>query len=506
LSTAPGPDVSTEVAAVVADQPALRVRRGLAGLARAHLIQRGTTANRWQMHRLIRLYAAEQAEPYAEQDQRDSAITRVLDHYRTTTQAAVPPLTDCPMLGPAGAAAVVDRFPDRDKARAWLQAERPNLVAAVALAAATAHFEIAAQLSAHLCEFLFRHRYLDDWLSTAEIAVRATRELGDRHGEGETLIKLGNALREVGRVEEAIPSLKQAATIFQGISDWYHHPVALGALGLALRQAGRCEEAISCLKQAIAIFREIGGRDHFEGIALDILGMALHQVGRFDEAIASLEQAVAIYRETSDWYGEAVALSNLGLVLRQVGRCDEAIACLEQAVVIYQNSAGQRSEGIVIEGLSMTLLWVRRAEETIPSLQHAAAIFREAGDHHHGGIALDVLGQALRKVRRFDAAIACLEQAVAIYHDTADEHSEGAALIHLGLTLAEVGRFEEARECAARAVELFVAVQADEDALGARNLMERLTRTSPPNSAPPPERRWPLSSFSLHPPPQVGSR
>lgn len=133
----------------------------MAGLARAHLIQRGTTTNRWQMHRLIQLYAAEQAEAHAEPDQRDTAITRVLDHYLTTAQAAVPPAADCPLLVLVGAG-VANRFADRGQARTWLQAERPNLVAAVALAAATSHLEIATQLSSHLCEFLFRHRYLDD--------------------------------------------------------------------------------------------------------------------------------------------------------------------------------------------------------------------------------------------------------------------------------------------------------------------------------------------------------
>ncbi|MCA1674445.1 MAG: tetratricopeptide repeat protein, partial [Actinobacteria bacterium] len=434
LSTAPGPDVSTEAAAVVADQPPSRVRRALAGLARAHLIQRGTTSNRWQMHRLLRLYATEQAEAHAEQDQRDTAITRILDHYLSTAQAAVPPAADCPLLALVGTG-VMDRFADRDQARAWLQAERPNLVAAVALAAATSHLQTATQLSSHLCEFLFRHRYLDDWLSTAEIAVRAARQLGDRHCEGETLTKLGNALREVGRVEEAIPSLKQAITIFRDISDAYHEATALGTLGLALRQAGRSEEAITNLQHAIAIFREIGDRDHLEGIALDILGLALRQAGRSEEAITNLQQAVTIYRETSDWYGEAIALTNLGLALHQVGRSKEAITSLTQAVTIYDNSAEQRSEGITIDGLSTTLLWVRRAEETIPSLQQAAVIFREANDHHHEAIALDSLGQALRKMRRFDEAITSFEQAIAIYHHTGQWHSEGTALTNLGLTL-----------------------------------------------------------------------
>ncbi len=497
LSAAPGPDVSPDVAAVVADQPASRVRRGLAGLARAHLIQHGTTTNRWQMHRLIRLYATEQAELHAEQDHRDAAITRVLDHYLTTVQAAVPPAADCPLLALAGAG-TVDRFADRDQARAWLQAERPNLVAAVALAAATSHLETATQLSSSLCEFLFRHRYLDDWLSTAEIAVSAARKLGDRHCEGETLTKLGNALRDVGRVKEAIPSLKQAVTIFRDLSDRYNEGTTLGALGLALRQAGRVEEAITTLQQAVTIFRELDQRDHLESIALDILGLALRQAGRVEEAITSLQQAVTIYRATGDWYGEGIALANLGLALRQVGRVEEAIHSLEQAVTIYHERYDQRSEDLTVDGLGVTMLWVRRADEAIPSLQQAATIFGEINDRYHQGIALDILGQALRRLHRFEEAIADLKQAVAIYHDISERHSEGAALTNLGLTLAEVGRFEEAQECAARALELFVAVEADEDALWARNLMERFATTSPPTSSPPPARRWPLSPLRPH--------
>jgi tetratricopeptide (TPR) repeat protein len=497
LSAAPGPDVSTEVAAVVADQPASRVRRGLAGLARAHLIQHGTTTNRWQMHRLIQLYATEQAELHAEQDQRDTAITRVLDHYLTTIQGAIPP-DDCPLPALTGAE-TVDRFTDQDQARAWLQAERPNLVAATALAAATSHPEIATRLSSTLCEFLFRYRYLDDWLSTAEIGVRAARELGDRRCEGEMLTRLGAALRDVGRVEEAIPSLKHAVAIFRASSDRSHEATALGTLSLALRQAGRVEEAITTLQQTITIFRELDQRDdRLESMALDILGLTLHQAGRIEEAITSLQQAVTIYRATDDWYGEGITLANLGLALHKVGRVDEAITTLEQAVTIYHERYDQHSGAIAVEGLGVSLQWVRRADEAIPSLKQAAAIFRGIGDQYHQAIALDILGLALRRTHRFDEAITTLEQAVTIYHDINEQRYEGTALTNLSITLAEVGRFEEVQDYAARALKLFVAVQADEDAVWARNLMERLTKTSPPTASPPPARRWPLSPLRPH--------
>ena len=234
-------------------------------LARAHLVEPASGAGRWRMHDLLRLYARELSDAEAAADEREQARDRLLDYYLTNARAADDHLRALPGAQvPAG-------FAGRDDALAWLDAERPNLVAAVALAAGTGRDQVAMDLPLRLSEYLFWRRRFDDWIAVLQIS----RDAAHRQGS---------------RVSEA---------------------VALNNLGVALREVRRFEEAITACQDAAAIYRETGDR-HSEGMALNNLGVALREVRRFEEAITAHQDAAAIYRETGDRHGEGMALNNLG--------------------------------------------------------------------------------------------------------------------------------------------------------------------------------------------------
>ena len=74
-------------------------------------------------------------------------------------------------------------------------------------------------------------------------------------------------------------------------------------IGEAYRELGRLEEAIGCYQQSLAIFRETGDR-HSEGLPLNNLGLAYGGLRRFEEAITCYQQDIAICRETGDRHGE----------------------------------------------------------------------------------------------------------------------------------------------------------------------------------------------------------
>jgi tetratricopeptide (TPR) repeat protein len=503
----PGPDISTQAAAVLAGLEQISARHCLEGLARAHLIERGITYGRWRMHDLVRLYAERVAAAHAGDDDRSVAVERLLGYYLATTAAA-----DAHMQALPGQP-VPDRFADRDRALAWLDAERPNLLAAVTLAADTGHLDTVEGLSLALAEFLSWRHHLSDWLVTATTAVRAASHLhslhregvalanlgaalaepemrrfdeaitvcqqaaaifaetGDRHREGVALTNLGGVLEEVRRFDEAITVCQQAAAIFAETGDRHREGGALTNLGCALRELRRFEEAITVCQQAAAIFAETGDR-HREGVALGNLGNALREARRFEEAITAHQQDLAICREFGDRHGEGRALFNLGLVLREVPRFDEAITSLEQAVAIYQEIGDRQREGEALNNLGLALAEVRRFEEAITVCQQAAAIFAETGDRHREGEALTNLGAALREVPRFDEAITSLDQAIAIYRETGDRHREGEALTILGAALREVRRFDETRRCWEQAADAFSDVGAADDAETVRQWLE----------------------------------
>ena len=134
-------------------------------------------------------------------------------------------------------------------------------------------------------------------------------------GFGQVWYNRGNALDNLGRLEEAIASYDQALAIKPDDNQaWYNRGVALGKLG-------RLEEAIASYDQALEIKPDNDQAWNNRGIALDNLG-------RLEEEIASYERALEIKPDKDQaWYNRGIALGNLD-------RLEEEIASYERALKI----------------------------------------------------------------------------------------------------------------------------------------------------------------------------
>ncbi|MGH3273488.1 MAG: AAA family ATPase, partial [Streptosporangiaceae bacterium] len=183
-----GPEVGTEAAAAAAGQEQRPVRRMLDGLAQAHLVERGGAEGRWRLHDLVRLYAAEQGLALGAQDQRDSALHRLLGHYLAGAQAAdvylrLQPGEDMP-----------GRFASVTEALDWLDIERENLVSSVGAAAAAEQPATAVALARALREFLELRRGHDEAIEVSRTAVAAAARIGDADAEAQAVAALSSAL------------------------------------------------------------------------------------------------------------------------------------------------------------------------------------------------------------------------------------------------------------------------------------------------------------------------
>ncbi|WP_433185370.1 tetratricopeptide repeat protein [Actinoallomurus sp. CA-150999] len=447
LSLNPGPDISTDAAAVLAVCPTAEARRLLAALARAGLVTESPAGSgRWRRHDLIAVYAAELAERQ-DIDRLDQARSRLLEHYSAMAEAAATDfraLPDDPRSG---------RFTDREDALAWLDAERPNLVAAVAQAA-PAHPRTAVALTKSLAGYLDWRRHVDDAIATGEQALTAARQLGDRSGEAATLHNLGIALRTARRFPEAVDAQTQALAIRRQIGDGNGEGDALTGLGGTLWQVRRFDEAVDALNRAIAIHRETGDR-HGEGLALGNLGRALVGERRFQESIDVHHRAVTIFQETGDRHREGTALGNLGAALAGEGRYKEAINAYAKAGAIFQNMGDRHGEAGALTNLGRALKDIGLFAEAIDALTCAVTVYRETGDRHGEGIALENLGSALGGADRPDEAIDAHNCAIAISRETGDRHGEGIALNNLGRALRGEGRFDEAIDAFTRAIAIY---------------------------------------------------
>jgi tetratricopeptide (TPR) repeat protein len=446
LPVDPGPDMSTEAAAALAGWPTNRVRAALGRLVRAHLVEPAGAGSRWRMHDLLRLYARKVSG--AATGEQERATDRLLAWYLRHASAADAHLRALP------GKPVPAEFTGRGDALAWLDAQRPNLIATVVLVAGTERDQVAVLLPPVLGQYLSQRRRFDDWLTVLAICRDTAHSRGCRGNEAVALTQLGVALRKVRRFEEAISACRDAVAIFRETGDRHLEGAALDNLAVALREVRRFEEAIGTHQDAVAILRETGDQ-RGEGVALTGLGVTLREVRRFEEAISACRDAVAIFRETGDRHREGAALNNLGTALQEAGRFEEAISACQSAVAIFRETSDRHEEGAALTNLGAALQEAGRFEEAISACQDAVTNRRETGDRHREGMALNNLGTALQKVGRFEEAISACRDAVAIFRETGDRHREGGALDNLGTALREAGRLEEAISACQGAVTIF---------------------------------------------------
>lgn len=466
LPVNPGPDISTDAAAVLAGIEVVQARRGLEALARAHLIERGGGYGRWRMHDLIRLFAHNSGA-----EEREAAFARLLDHYLTSTRAATA------HLDPAIAQPAARGFADRAQAVAWLDAEYPNLTAAAHAAARTA---MAKDLPLAMWDFLQLRRHSNDWVILSTLALEAARHLGDRDGEGRALTTLGIALREVRRFPEAMATLQEAARLCRATGDRHCEGIALNHMASALRETRRFDEAMAVHHEVREIYRDAGNRRGEAGALYD-LGVTLQQARRFAEAVTAHELDLRICRELGDRGGTASALTGLGNALHEVRRFDEAISAHQDAIQVWRELDDRHSEAVSLTSLGLALQETRRFREAVTAHQDAARICRETGDRHNEAGALYGLGLALQQVGRSDEAVTTLQDVARIYHDMDDLHREGQALTGLGLALRQVGRFEEAVTAQITAAAIFRDTgdrHSEEIALGNVELVQASWRSA----------------------------
>ncbi|MEV7007919.1 tetratricopeptide repeat protein [Streptosporangium sp. NPDC051022] len=444
----PGPEISTDAAAILAGLEHAAARRLLEGLARAHLIERGSAYGRWRMHDLVRLFADRYGRAHAGPDERVSALTTLLEYYLSGAIAANGHLDDT-FDDP-----VTDAFPGRDEALAWLDVEYPNLAAAVPFAAGNGHHLIAWALPMVLAKFFGWRRLLNDRVTLTGHALHAARHLGNRHGEGTALSHLGIALRQLRRFDEAISTCRQAVRILRETGDRNGEGQALSNLGDALWEARHFDEAITTHRQSVEIHRETNDR-HGEASALNSLGDVLQEVRRFDEAITAHRQAAHLYRETGDRHGEAGALNSLGNALGRTGHPGEAITAYRQAARVFYETGDRHSEGAALNNLGGALRVVGALDEAVTAHRHALRVFEETHDRHSEGVATNNLGSILREVGALDEAVTAHRQAIDIYHETGDRHGEAQALINLGIALSQARRFDEAVTTHRQAIDIY---------------------------------------------------
>jgi tetratricopeptide (TPR) repeat protein len=410
LALHPGHDVDAYAAAALAGSDLEAARSQLRHLCGDHLLQRDVP-DRYTFHDLIRAYATTRAHDEDRLPDRRAALTRLFDYYLATTATAMNTLHPAhahlrPEILPASTP--TPPLGDPDTALAWLETERPTLVAVAAYTAAAGWPTHTTRLSRVL------HRYLQGGHPADAVTVHghahdAARGTGDPTEQAHALTDLGVAYWRLGRHEPANEHLQQALDLFRHNDERAGQARTLNSLGIIADLSGHYRTATEHYERALTLLEQAGDRDG-EARTLTNLSIVEGRLGQHRSAIEHCTRALALAREAGDRDGEAAALNNLGDAELRSGRHGPAGEHLQQALTLFRQLGNSSGEAWTLDLFGTLQIRLGGPTEATEHLRRALTIFHETGDRDGEASAHNGLGEA---------AHAAGHPADALHHHTA---------------------------------------------------------------------------------------
>jgi DNA-binding SARP family transcriptional activator len=438
LALHPGPDLTVAVAAAMAGTEGSRVRHSLDALLDGHLIEE-SGRDRVRFHDLLRDFGLTAGAREDSASERDAAVSRMLDHYLTHAHLAdqlAHPHRPRLSVWPAGAVArtptgadangsptgrpadtstgrpadtstdraadtsagrPADTSTDRaagmpvgapaspsaqrirtaDEAKAWLDLERANLLAAARL---------ATTRSPHHAVF-FPHVLADSflawgvWETGAELYATSVA-LADGHDDAvlaQLMVEMAALLWSQGAHAEAMRQAARALRIARQGDLPKIQAQALFEMGRAHLIAARRADAMECFGQALTLHRTAGNSSG-EAETLNLLGIGSTYAGRYQEADERFRTALGLHTAAGDRLGQVKALNNIGELACMLGDYGEARAYYERSLLLVRDIGGRSQLSNLYTNLGNVCRATGETEEALSYYLRALGGYRDTGD------------------------------------------------------------------------------------------------------------------------------
>lgn len=446
IGLVPGPDLSVEAAAALADLPIAEVRSLLAELVTVHLLNQ-PAPGRYACHDLLRRYAAERAHADETPTGRQTALQRLDQWFLHWTDAAATVLYPHRLRAPvpAGPAPAATVLVDDVSALAWLDAERTNLVAVVRHAADHGRRRTASLLADSLRGYFWLRMHAVEWGQTAQAALAAADADDDPGAQAPARLSLGDLHYRLGQYPAAIEHHTHALAACRRTGWTEGQIAALGNLGVAHRDLGRLTRAVDYLSEALALCRTTGA-SYAEAVTLDCLGRSYWQLGDLAKAAECFTDALALNRRLGARQAVAACLGDLAEICQTQGQLDDALTHTTTALELVRSLGDRGNEATLLRVLALIHRDTGHIGPALAAAHRAIQIARELAERRTEADSLTCLGSILHRHGQPDPAIAAYTEALALAHTIGDRYLEVEALLGLAAVNQDLDRPDLARK------------------------------------------------------------
>ncbi len=382
LGGCPGQDFDARSAAALLNTAPRDVIGLIDILLRGHLAER-VSGRRFRMHDLVRAYAAE-LSACDDDESREAGLVRLAGYYALYAEEAASHLVPQARKTSSGldssdAAAPIyltpPPFADAESARAWLDAERPNLVAVAVAAAGRGLSDDASRLSAALDSYLDSAAHYHDAVTVHNCATSIS-DVTTRHA---AQVRLATACFRLGRLDEALVHARQALAGARSAGDLKTEVGARLRLGTLHACLGQLKAAREQCEAALTLARQAADRLAEERILGNLAAVYAEQQ-QYRRALENGQQALALARELGDRVGEAHALCNVSRICQLAGRYQDAAAFGQKAQTAAAGIGDRSAQANATAALAASCMQLGRYSEARGHFLEAIVRAKDIGD------------------------------------------------------------------------------------------------------------------------------
>jgi DNA-binding SARP family transcriptional activator/tetratricopeptide (TPR) repeat protein len=379
LAVHPGPDFTVPAAASLAAITRAEAHDRLVELVRASLISEHTPG-RYQSHDLLRSYATELARRTDTDEDRRSALARTLGHYLHSAHAASvllgPQLIDPPDVPAPPSGTAPEEPPDHDRAWAWLCAEGDVLLAATRLSAAAGFDRHTWHLTSTLEIFLQRLGRWQEQAEICELALTATRRLGDQAALAAALRMSSRLYARLGQWDHAYSLAQEGMHLYEQLQDRTGAALTHLHLGLIHEQRAEYRDAGRHALTAHDLYTQVGDPTG-QALALNCLGWAHACLREYAAALEFCERALQPLQEAGDRDSEAGTWDSIGFAQHHLGRHDQARESYRRALALARHAGNALLQAEILTHLADTEQITGRQSAARHARQQALAILEQ---------------------------------------------------------------------------------------------------------------------------------
>ena len=392
---------------------------------------RHTPTGRYELHELVRQYAAEKLA--AEPEEAETTRARHTAYYLALAEQA-----KAHLHGPAQAHWL-----------ARLEQEHDNLREVLAWVTGAGDSEAALRLTAALGEFWQVHGHLSEgraWLAAVLADPPPDRTLPPGRARGRALRWAGVLAREQGELTEAVTWLQASRSLARRGTEQREQGLTLVELGAVYRVGGDFATARTLLEQGLTLLRAV---DDPVGRAAALINLGQVAFGQGDVAAAQAlyEEGLALQRALGDTFGIGNTLLQRGNVAYYRGDAGAARALYTEALALERAVGDKQGTAMALHNLGMLAQSEGDYAAARAYLEEDLALFRAMG--HKPGLAhsLFTLGQGATLQQDYAEARTLLDESLRLWREVGNPLGLAFALAERGLVAVRQGENRQAAQC-----------------------------------------------------------